>query len=264
MSIMSPEAFQAWSDRDDRAEVVVLIASRAAARVLPIVAGIRPVFMLSQKEGFAVRDVFRNCSVGLAALLFRGSPEGESLVGAISRSRNRYPQEAVSPSVASSNVLHATLQVIGLSAALTGPERARLPHAARCTIARASEALGGSGAVWDATAQDVADIELGLQLRDFETAPLWKTPVPDSITTAWKALKRALVYADPSLQEWVDWYEAVRDGRSRSMHWSVDAEGVFTATPRPAGAVENFDQCRPVILPRSDDTIWHAMLQETL
>jgi hypothetical protein len=196
------------------ADVVLLMAARAALRALPaLVLGLRPESMGAAARIESRLAVFRALAVAWAAASYKADKpklraEAELAIAA------PFPAEAASMAALSAargvrddppqQLFHAT-DAIG--AAIEAAD-----DFIRSLTLIGSAGESGGGSILTVAADDARIIERGIKTETVATHPLWPGGYPRWVRTAWNQLSNALLDADPSWEVWTRWYEARLNG----------------------------------------------------
>jgi hypothetical protein len=208
------DAFRAWL-RDKPREWSVVIAARAALRVLPLAsgAGDRPDILLQ---------------------VFRAS--------AIARFSAKYPNRAMESRAAAASAARDTARAANVvdaafpaasaadAAAYAASAAANANAAARTTASAAGAAAYSSadaGAIHYAARLDLQQLHAGIVTADqLARRSLWAKPRPASVGHAWRSLLQ-LFRVEDHWSVWIEWYEHVLVGTPSS----VDEDAAFTDIP---------------------------------
>ena len=205
-NIRDEDSLETWLTDQPR-EVSVWIASRAAARVLPIWwdAVLREDWAL-ETDGTAL-PVLRNVLVSSVAVM---GPNGGSMTAfcadvAVAGAAIRYAS-------ANDATAYADATDYATDAAAAAAEALAYPDAAATAVAAAADTNANTPAIWHAVRADAE--QAATRTLPGATLPLWPGG-PGPLAERWEEVK-ARVGETPDAadwQFWIDWYDGLLDGR---------------------------------------------------
>ena len=187
------EDVERWLRHTPR-EVAIVIAARAALRVVPSLA-----LALRQRRGGA-RTI--GTDVILPVLRATAAP----WVAA------RYPTRVVATRAAADIV--ATRADAADAAADAAAAAAAAADDADAAVASYAARTAGAAAAFTAVSVDANAIDGGKSAAALAGEKLWLDRRPEWARENWAALKKALTGLDEGWEVWLDWYEARRDGEA--------------------------------------------------
>ncbi len=204
---MTPEELQIWLEarpEDTRAQEAAWIASRAAARVLPVL------LRHHGEDDKVDYSGLQSCRCILISGVGGMYPTPEIRFAAA----NAAAANAAAANAVNSN---AATNVVGAARAAANATRtiakaALAPFAASIVAANAANgSVAGAGLV-----ADTAFLESGGQVAD--PHPLWPDPDPDEIAEMWQTAQTRLTKdRRADWRSWIDWYNALLEGRPQDL-----------------------------------------------
>ena len=191
--------------------VVVLLAARAALRVLPLIGGVtrsdRTTRSGSDRRLSTVAiSVFRANAVGWVAGTGRPAPRAAARAAAdAARAAAAVALAAdAARAVAAAAAARAVAADAVAAVAVAADAVAAAAAAARAADARAADAVRQA---FDDDMSFVNELDHTLAADRLAQRPLWPSGQPGWATSAWDGLEADLLRQDPSWQVWTTWYE---------------------------------------------------------
>ena len=185
---LDEDDFERILQRDGGEEVVIALGVRAASRAVPLLAGLKPPDAVADEAAAYILVALRALAVADAWL--------------------RYPGRRDEIGEAARNAAFSAAKIRPFKTGDTAAGRA----AAQASI-EACASVAFTGTIESGAGGDVAIMLAAVRPSGLPGHPLWPDGEPDWLAPVWTGLREALVASDESWQFWVDWYEALRDGR---------------------------------------------------
>jgi hypothetical protein len=213
---------EAWLQGKPR-EVAVMLAARAALRVLPILQAteLNEFFL----ESF-VLPAFHSLGISWAAA--RYPTYGTELAARAATATNEViilGGDVTAPVAANyaanlavrAAAADAAFDAVGIAADTAAQSTAAIVTFARFTsrAAFARSTARMAAAFWSAVSTDATRVELGTATSDIAGLPLWPKDQPEGLWSLWQKLKEALHADKQDWDVWTAWYEARLEGRVR-------------------------------------------------
>lgn len=228
--IENEEQLRQWLDelpRKLRAEAAVMLAARAASRVLPMAATGIPLHGDEKSQRFfvALAAVFRTNAWALIGAKY--PHRAYDFFRAVAHSTTIAAATTVS-AVAASVSAHASAEAVYAVLAAASYDPVGAASAAISAATYAVDAANANTAVpiWAALSADVDALARGEKPETLAGRELWPGEMPAVLSENWRRLRAALP-TDENWDVWIGWYEDVLAGRSRG----EDYELVFASVP---------------------------------
>jgi len=224
------EGLEAWL-RTQQREVAVIIAARAALRVLPLFSEYTRADIGERKLAEHVASPFRAAAVAIAAAKY---PERIDLATrAIAASNYARRAARATEKGGEDAVADAARAAYSALDAATESDPKEIAVGAVRAVIRAVGAARATGydtaafAVWSEVRADAASLGKGVVLNAFAELPLWTDGVaPSWMTAAWFKL-RAAFPIDQDWDVWAKWYE----GHLESRALGKEVELIYATVP---------------------------------
>lgn len=225
--IRDRKSLQAWL-RDQPREVAVMIAARAALRVVPAW------LELFQKDGVTDRpsefpSVWFRCA--LTAFVAVGRATRVVLSAADMAASVAYAYAGTAAADASASAVAGASVAYAADAAANGRSgdvADAVEYAAEAAAEAANYPADASlyaAVIWDETRADAVAVEQVAEAKRVLSASLWSADTPEDLAKKWHEFRRALLADHADWSFWIDWYERVLRGRPQN--WEMLTEIVL-------------------------------------